>query len=428
MLRFAPNATENVDVNSLRIALYTHILSKQLKEELIVRVDDTEKDKGIEDKDKKIIEILNLFSIDYSKVVYQSENIKYHTQMAMKLLLDKKAFNCFCSDEALEQDKQIAKKDNKPYRYSGFCETISDEAKFNCNAPFVVRLKKPDHSLKFTDLLKGDLTYEPFDIGSFVILKHDKTPTLNYASAVDDMLYDISLIIKDKNLIDDTVKQIHIRNSLGYEKQLKYIHLASVTSKEIDQENSISIPKLIDQGYLPVAITNYILTLGYNTPKEIFSLEEAIEWFDITKISQDTLIFDIEKLNFLNREYLKIMDEMRLSKILKFADIEIGTLAKMYIGECSTTTQLKEKIDTIFSKKATLSSFEKETLLIKECLQNAPFIDNFDELKKYITTKTNLIGEKLDLPLKFILTGTTTGLDTSKIYPLIKNYLGEIIR
>ena len=102
MLRFAPSPTGDMHIGNLRIAIFNHILSKQTKQDLIVRIEDTDKQRNVQGKDKDILEILNLFSIDYSQVIYQSENIKYHTKMAMKLLLDKKAFNCFCSDEVLQ--------------------------------------------------------------------------------------------------------------------------------------------------------------------------------------------------------------------------------------------------------------------------------------------------------------------------------------
>jgi len=178
LLRFAPSQTEDIDLASLRVALFHHILSKTQNEELIIRIDDTDKQNNIENKDKEILELLSLFGINYTRVVYQSENIKYHTQMAMKLLLDKKAFNCFCSDEALAQDKEIAIKENKPYAYSGFCETISDETKFNCNAPFIVRIKKPEDTITITKMIKGKLSFTPLEIDSFKILKYTKLTML----------------------------------------------------------------------------------------------------------------------------------------------------------------------------------------------------------------------------------------------------------
>jgi glutamyl-tRNA synthetase len=420
-------------IGNLRVALLNHILSKQLNVELLIRIEDTDKEKNIEGKDKEILEILNLFSIDYTRIVHQSENVKYHTQMAMKLLLDKKAFNCFCSEEALEKDKEIAKKDNKHYSYSGFCETISDEAKFNCNAPFVVRLKKPTHTIKFTDLVKGDFSYEPFEVDSFEILRHDKSPTSNFASGVDDMLYDISTIIRDEDNILNTPKQIHVRESLGYVKEINYIHLQPIvdleTSKKLSKEDKYYTVKfLIDEGYLPIAIANYLILLEIDTPKEIFTLEEAIEWFDISKISQKPVKFDINKLNFINCEHLKLLDDMRFSKIIGFADEDIGQLAKIYIEECKTTQKIKEKIQTIFSEKNTLENHEEDFSSLKKCLQNAPYIEEFTDLQKYITDKTGLQDEKLFTLLSFILTGTTYEPNLNKIYPLIRNYLGEITK
>ncbi len=431
MLRFAVSPTRDMHIEDLRRALFSHILSKQSNEELLIRVEDTDKEHNIEGKEKEILELLSLFSVDYVKVVYQSENIKYHTQMAMKLLLDKKAFNCFCSDEALEQDKQIALKEKKPYRYSGFCETISDETKFNCNAPFVVRIKKPEKNIKFTDLIKGDFSYEPSDMDSFIILNHDKSPTQNFTSSIDDMLQDISTVIQEDDYLLDTPKQIHIRESLGYKKEIHYISLPHIVNKEtkknIPNNDNTSVKYLIEEGYLPVAIANYLVLLGYNTPKEIFTLEEAEQWFDIQKISKDSVEFDRTKLDFINKEHLKTMDELRLSKILGYADKDIGSLGKIYLEECSTIKQIKEKIDTIFSKKGSVSDFEEELKILKECLQQAPFIDQFDDFEKYIIQHTDLTKEKLLIPLRFTLTGVKSGPDLSEIYPLIKNYLGEIV-
>jgi len=433
MLRFAPSPTGDMHIGNLRVALINHILSKQLNEELIIRIEDTDTKRNIEGKDKDILKMLNLFSIDYKRVAYQSENIKYHTQMAMKLLLDRKAFNCYCSDEALEADRQKAKDEKKPYRYSGFCENISDEAKFQCNAPFVVRIKKPEHNIKFKDLVKGEFEYEPFDVDSFVILRQDKTPTYNFACGVDDMLYDISTVVRGEDHLSNTPKQIHIRESLGYTREIKYIHLPIIlnldTGKKMSKrDDASSVQYLIDEGYLPVAIANYLILLGYNPPVEVFTLEECMEWFDIEKVSKAPAKFDISKLKFLNREHLKMIDELRLSKILGFADKDIGTLAKIYIEECDTTKQIKQRLNLIFSQKDNLEGFEEEFKTLKECLKNAPFIDDFNELKKYITEQTGLKGKKLFMPLRYALTGATSGPNLSEIYPLIKNYLGEILR
>ncbi|MCT7551215.1 glutamate--tRNA ligase [Aliarcobacter butzleri] len=433
MLRFAPSPTGDMHIGNLRVAIFNYIVSKQLKEDLIIRIEDTDKERNIEGKDKEILEILNLFSIEYKTVFYQSDNLKYHQKMALQLMTQKKAFACFCSDEKLEELREESIKKGIPFRYDGFCENLSNEAVLNVNAPFTVRLKKPDHNIKFTDLLKGDFDYAPFDIDSFIILRQDKTPTYNYACSVDDMLMDISIVIRGEDHVSNTPKQIHIRDSLGYTKEIKYVHLpiilnAQTGKKMSKRDDASSVKWLIEQGFLPSAIANYLVLMGNKTPSEIFTLEEAIEWFKIENISKSSAKFDIDKLRFINRKHIENLDDMRLSKILGFADSDIGKLGKLFLEEASTIKEIKEKIEPIFTTKTTLEGFENEFKAIKECLQKAAYFDNYEDLKNYIVNETSLKGKNLFKPLRYILTGVENGPNLSDIYPLIKNYLGDIIK
>lgn len=432
MLRFAPSPTGDMHIGNMRVAVFNYIMSKQLNEKLIVRIEDTDKERNIEGKDKEILELLELFSIDYEYVIYQSNNLKTHQKMAMQLLMKQKAFSCFCSDNWLDKQRTQAKENKKPFRYDGACENLQDDVVLNTEAPFTVRLKKPEENIKFTDLVKGDFDYNPFDVDSFVILRQDKTPTYNYACSVDDMVYDISTVIRGEDHISNTPKQIHIRESLGYEREINYIHLPMIlneqTGKKMSKrDESSSVRWLLQEGMLPVAIANYLVLLGNKPPKEIFTLEEAIEWFDIKKVSRSAAKFDMSKLRFINREHLKIMDELRLSKLLGFADTDIGKLAKLYLDESSTIKEIKTKLDLIFSKKNPLEDNEDEFEKLKNCLKNAPFFEDFNELKKYVMQETKLKEKTLIKPLRYILTGTVDGPSISEIYPLIKNYLGEII-
>ena len=422
MLRFAPSPIIDMDIESLRVAIFNYIVAKQLNEDLVIRIEDIDKEKNIDGKDKEILEILSLFSIDYLTAAHQSDSLKYHQKMAMQLLTKKKAFSCFCGDAKLQELEEEAKAKNESFVYDGFCQTLSDEAVLEVNAPFTVRINKPEENIKFTDILKGDFDVRADEVDAFNILKHDKTPTYDYACAVDDMLMDISLIIRSEEYIESTAKQIHIRNSLGYTKEIKYVHLAKIANI------SSSVKSLVGEGFLPSAIANYLVLLGNKTPKEIFSLEEAIQWFKIENISTNVTEFDIDKLKFINKKHLEQMDEMRLSKLLGFADLDIGKLGKVYLEEVSTLNELKIKINTIFEVKTTCDEFEDEFTKLKECLQNAPYHDNFKELCKYITKETGLKDNSLIKPLRYILTGAKNGPDISNIYPLIKNYLGEIVK
>lgn len=422
MLRFAPSPTADMDIESLRIAIFNYIVAKQLNEDLVIRIEDIEKEKNIDGKDKEVLEILSLFSIDYLAASHESDSLKYHQKMAMQLLTKKKAFSCFCGDAKLQELEDEAKANNKPFVYDGFCETLSDEAILEVNAPFTVRISKPKENIKFTDTLQGDYDISPDEVDAFNILKHDKTPTYDYACAIDDMLMDISLVIRNVKYISNTAKQIHIRDSLSYPKEIKYAHIARITKA------SHSVKDLIDDGFIPSAIANYLVLLGNKTPTEIFTLEEAIKWFKLEDVSKDTNEFDIDKLKLINKKHLEQMDDMRLSKLLGFADLDIGKLGKVYLEEFSTLKELKNKINTIFEVKTTCDGFENEFIKLKECLQKAPYYENFNELEKYIIEETGLKDDSLVKPLKYILTGAENGPDISKIYPLIKNYLGEIVK
>ena len=195
MLRFAPSPTGEMHIGNLRVAIFNYIVSKQLNEDLVIRIEDTDKERNIEGKDKEILEILNLFSIEYKNIVYQSDSLKYHQKIALQFMSQKKAFACFCSDDKLNELSETAKKNGNPFSYDGFCATLSDETVLNTNAPFTVSVKKPDENIKFTDLLKGDFDFDPLDVDSFIILRQDKTPTYNYACSIDDMIMDISIVI-----------------------------------------------------------------------------------------------------------------------------------------------------------------------------------------------------------------------------------------
>ena len=432
MLRFAPSPTGDMHIGNLRVALFNYIVSKQRDEDLIIRIEDTDKERNIEGKDAEIIALLDLFGIKYKEVIYQSKNLKFHQAMAVDLLHKKKAFNCFCSEEELEKKREEAKKAKIAYRYDQTCLRLPPEEVIDNPKPFSVRIKKPKQSIKFSDIIKGEFEFAPDDIDSFIILRVDKSPTYNFACAVDDMLSDISLVIRGEDHLSNTPKQIHIRKELGYEKDIEYAHLPIILNQDgkkmSKRDNASSVKWLLEEGFLPSAIANYLILLGNKTPKEIFTLDEAIEFFDLKKISKSPAKFDIDMLRYINREHLKNLDNKELSRYVGFADSDIGALAKVYLEEASTTKELKDKISKIFSKKDIPNEYKEGAELIKKTIQEAEFIDNFDDFKKYIMEKTSLKGKNFFKPLRIVLTGSEHGPNLSDIYPYIKNYIKEVVK
>jgi glutamyl-tRNA synthetase len=421
MVRYAVSTLGKFDLNDLRLLLLSQVVSLQKNLPLVIRVEDINENKD-ESKEKTIMEMLNLFSIHYSHVLQQKNNFKYHQQIAMQFLVDKKAFNCFCSDETLENEKEIAKEQNEPYFYNDFCQTLHDETVLNTDAPFRVRLKKPTKNYSYTDVVYGETIQTPNEIDSVIILNQNKTPTPCFANSVDDMLSNITFVLEDSQNLKTTNKEIYIRDELGYTQEIQYAHIQS-----IENNNSTTIQSLIKDGYLPVAITNYLISLGLETPQEIFTIEEALAWYDISKLSKETIQFNLEDLQNFNQKHIKEFDNLRLSKILGYADDDIGKLAKVFANKLFTTNNIKNAIDKIFAKKEEPKQYTQQYNQIKEFLSDAPFIEDYDELKSYIVMQLGFKGDELNKPLKYLILGDNQDIDMDEAYPYIKNYLGEII-
>lgn len=432
MLRFASSPTGDMHIGNLRVAIFNYIISKQKNEDLIVRIEDTDNERNIEGKDQEILDILALFDIEYSQVIYQSQNVRFHSAMALQLIHEKKAFSCFCSSDWLEKKREESKEAKKAYSYDDACRNLPAELVIDNINPFTIRINRPDETVVVKDLIKGDVSFEPDAVDSFVIMSQDKTPTYNFACAVDDMLSDISIIIRGEDHMSNTPKQEHIRNSLNYDKKVEYAHLPIILNdsgkKMSKRDDASSVKWLLEEGYLPEAITNYLILIGNKPPQEIFNMKDAFEWFSLDKISKSPACFDIDMLKHINKEHLKSMDAKELSRYVGFADAEIGELARIYLEEAGTTKELKSKIAPIFAPRNVPENFAEQTAVMAETIKAAPYFDKYDDFKNYIMKESGLEGENFVKPLRILLTNAEHGPDVAEIYKYLKNYIGEIVK
>ncbi|NLC28079.1 MAG: glutamate--tRNA ligase [Campylobacteraceae bacterium] len=432
MYRFAPSPTGDMHIGNLRVALFNYICAKQSGKSFFIRIEDTDKARNIEGKDREILTILDTFGISYSSLYYQSKNLKFHHQFAATLLSKGEAFSCFCTEESLNFKRESAKKNAKAYRYDGTCEKLSNGEVLNNENPFVIRMKAPKKAISFIDAIKGELSFAPENVDSFVIMRHDKSPTYNFACAVDDMLQGATFIIRGEDHVSNTPKQLHIRQSLGFSEDVTYAHLPIILNQDgkkmSKRDDESSVQWLLGEGFLPETISNYLVLLGNKTPNEVFSLEEALEWFDITQISRSPARFDLDKLRQLNREHLRLADNLKLAALLDFSGEDFGKLAKLYTEEASTLNELKPKLKAIFSPKNALKEFEKEFEMLKVAINEAPFFEEFDEFKSHLINATGLKGKSFFKPLRVLLTGAENGPELGSLYDIINPYLKEIIR
>ena len=432
MLRFAPSPTGDMQIGSLRVALFNALLSKQRNEPLLVRIEDSDTENNIEGKDTEILEILALFGIEYSEVIHQSSHLRYHRAMAIQLLHNKKAFNCFCTPGELERKRELAKEKNHPFRYDDTCRHLLPEETIDNENPFTIRLVRPDATITVNDLIHGEISFAPDDVDSFIIMNAEKFPSNSFASAVDDMLSDISLVVRGEGHMGDTPKEIAIREALGYDKKIEYAHLPLILSEEgkkmCRRDNASNVKWLLEEGFLPEAIGNYLILIGNKTPEEIFTIADAVSWFDLKNISKEPARFDLEKLKSINREHLKRLDAKELSRYVGFADEDIGQVARIFLEEVATLKELRAKIAPIFAPKAIPEAFAEAAATMRDVIKAAPYFETFDAFKAHIMSESGLEGENFSKPLRLLLTGAEDGPEVADLYPYLKNFIGEIVK
>jgi glutamyl-tRNA synthetase len=408
MVRFSPSPTGDMQIDALRVALFNYLVAQQQGEQLLVRIEDGDKEKNITGKDTEIMMILEKFALKHDAVFHQSEHLNLHQTLALRLLKDKKAFVCKCTNDSCSKECERLKTEE-------YAELKKSGEKF------VIRIKKPSEKITFDDLFAGTQTATAEEVGSFIILKDDATPSHDFASAADDMMSDIGLVIREEEYLSTTARQIYIKNILGYESDTQYAHIPAI------EGGDISVKSLFEDGFIPDAILNYLLLLGNpNAPKEIFTLPEAIEWFNLSSISKSAVKFEIERLRSINREHLKMIDDKQLSNLFGFADADIGKLAKLYLEESSTINELEAKIRPIFSPKDFSGKWGEEMRILEKVINQAPYFETYDTFIEYIITNSGLAKEHLLTPLRYLLTAQGDGPELSKIYPFIKSYILEV--
>ena len=431
MYRFAPSPTGDMHIGNLRAAIFNYICSLKDKSGFILRIEDTDTARNIEGKEEEIQEILHKFGIKWQTLYYQSKNLKFHREFAHKLLMDKKAFCCFCSSEILAQKKELAKQNNEAYRYDGTCERLSDEQVLECEKPFVIRMKKPTSTMKFKDAIKGEISFEPENIDSFVIMREDKTPTYNFACAIDDMLEGVTFVIRGEDHVSNTPKQEWIRECVGFSEKIQYAHLPIILDNEgkkmSKRDSSSSVKWLLECGYMPEAIANYLILLGNKTPCEIFTIEEAAQWFDITKISKNPAKFDITKLAQINREHIKRASDERLAQLFSL-EISRANLIRFYTQESSLIPEISAKISAIFSPKKISEEWRENAEILRNLILNESEIPaEFNEFKSNLMKKSALKGKAFFMPLRLLLTNSEHGPELSELFPLIRDEIRAVV-
>ena len=334
-VRIAPSPSGNLHIGTARTALFNYLFAKKNKGKFVLRIEDTDLERSNAEYTQNIYDSLKALGLNWDEgpdvggeygPYQQSERFDIYPKYVQKLIDAGFAYECFCTQEELEAEKEDAIKNKKAYIYSEKCRNLTKEQReefIKQGRKPVVRFAVPkNREIIFHDLVKGELKFDSNLIGDFVIQKSNNTPTYNFAVVIDDMEMKISHIIRGEDHISNTAKQILIYEALGAEVP-KFGHLGMILatdrSKLSKRHGATAVSDFVKQGYLSEALVNFVALLGW-TPsdgEEIKSLNEIAEDFDITKISSSNSVFEYDKLNWMNGQYIKKMDIKKLTEKIK---------------------------------------------------------------------------------------------------------------
>ena len=313
-VRFAPSPTGNLHVGNLRAALFNWVFAKKNGGKFVIRIEDTDLERSEQCYVDSIMQALEWVDIKSDEpVVHQSKNRELHQKLIEKLVSEGKAYRCSCSRDDIQ--KRLSVSEETDYlQYDGYCR----DRDVDSNSEHVVRFKLPDGvaSVSFEDLIHGTVTVGMDQMDDFVIARSDGTPVYNFVVVVDDSEMKISHVIRGQDHLSNTPKQILLYESMGLDVP-KFAHLPMILgpsgARLSKRDAATSVLDYKKNGYLPKALCNYLVRLGWSHgDQEVFSREEMVEHFSFDHVGKNGAIFDVEKLRWLNGLYMRDTDASSL--------------------------------------------------------------------------------------------------------------------
>ncbi|MDQ5938550.1 MAG: nondiscriminating glutamyl-tRNA synthetase [Patescibacteria group bacterium] len=468
--RFAPSPTGYLHIGGLRTALYAYLVAKQNGGVYILRIEDTDQDRFVPGAVEKMITALDNFGLhsdegvmlDGDKVTsrgdfgpyIQSERIKIYQAIAEQLIAENKAYYCFCTETRLEELRETQRANKQVPKYDGFCRNLDPleaSKRLKTGEKAVIRYKiTPNEQVVCNDKIYGQITVKTDDLDDFIILKSDGFPTYHLANVIDDHDMQTTHVIRGEEWLPSLPKHILLYQGLGYTAP-EFVHLPLLLnpdrSKLSKRQGDVAAEDFLQHGYLPQALINYVALLGWNpgTEQEIFSIEELIKAFSLDKINKSGAIFDRQKLDWFNAEYIRQIvsskndqyqalinlskkylpqHEDRAEDVLKLFSSRINKLEELtelskflWVLPEYDTTKLVFKKSTPENTKKGLQLAQEKLATIKEDWE----LENLNKILLDIVSANNLTPGDVFWPIRFAL----SGLDKSPSPVEILEFLGQ---
>ncbi|MEW6067643.1 MAG: glutamate--tRNA ligase [Nitrospirota bacterium] len=385
-VRFAPSPTGHLHIGGARTALFNWLFARHNKGMFILRIEDTDRTRSTEEYIDSIIEGMKWLNLDWDEGPYrQTDRFEVYRGYADKLVTEGKAYYCYCTPEELEQRRKEALSQGKTLKYDGRCRDL--EKPVPAIKP-AIRFKMPQEGETIVDdLIKGRVVFDNTQLDDLIIVRSDGTPTYNFTVVVDDVDMNITHVIRGDDHLNNTPKQLHIYNALGYKVPL-FAHLPMILGADkarlSKRHGATSVMAYKEMGYLSEALVNYLVRLGWAYgDQEVFTREELIKYFSFENVGKSSAVFNPEKLLWLNSQYIMNSSPERL------AELVIPFLIKEKIieeGKPLNREWLSKAVITLKERSRTLSELANSLRYYI-----ADFIEYDEKAKKKFLNKNNLI-------------------------------------
>ncbi len=411
--RFAPSPTGYLHLGNLRTVLYAYMFAKNQGGEMVLRIEDTDRERFVEGATESLIRTLQTFKIEHDEGAFlkddklvqkgdlgpyvQSERSELYQKHVDQLLKQGSAYRCFCTKERLDEMRKQQQLAKMPTKYDRHCCDLSGEdaqKKLDAGESYVVRMKVPEGKTTFDDVVRGKVTIDNSEIDDQVLMKSDGFPTYHLAVVVDDHLMQISHIIRAEEWISSTPKHVMLYEMFGWDLPV-FAHLPMVLnpdkSKLSKRQGDVAAEDYLAKGYLPEALVNFMALLGYN-PKgdqEIYSFDELIKLFDLSKVNASGAVFDVDKLNWMNGHYIREKDVAELVELCRpYLDkagkkVDTELLQKTVQIEQERMTRLDEIVDMVDMYTGEIK-FEDPSVIVWKKADQADAIQNLEGVTEFL--------------------------------------------
>lgn len=467
-VRFAPSPTGPFHIGGARSALFNWLLARREGGTFLLRIEDTDLVRSTRESEENIKAALKWLGMDWDEGIdvggdngpyRQTERLDIYKEVTDRLIAEGKAYYCYCTEEELEAERQAQLARGETPKYNGHCRHLTEEQRAAYEAEGrkpTVRLRVPlNETVAFDDMVRGHVAFESNGIGDFVIVKSDGIPVYNYAVVIDDHTMEVTHVIRAEEHLSNTPRQIVIYNALGWEVPT-FGHISLIMGKDgkkmSKRHGATSVEQYKNLGYLPEAINNFLALMGWapEGEQELFTTEELIKNFSMDRVAKNPAVFDIDKLNWINFNYMKKLTDEELYALCLPSLQEAGyasaqpdeaekarltMLCVCLKDHISYGAQIKEEAAMFFADSISIDEEHRDDIKAVLAEESCPtvlaaFSDKLkamDEVTpeqvkaaiKAIMKETKLKGKFVFMPIRVAITGQMHGPDLNYIVPLL---------